>query len=140
MRSLPTIDGANYLLSLMSNSEPPLPKYHFAICSVDPGISSSGYDLAEPTDSTYTRAEFENIDGHWLMGDGVMSTTVDIAFGMADQDWDGIRYWAICDSYEGGRVLWVGEFSMPVTIPAGDQAILPAGTVSISLDMFGWNI
>lgn len=79
----------------------------------------------------YRRAEIENISANWDVIHGQLTTTVDIDFPLADEDWGEVRYWAVCDSEDGGRVLWYDSFTDPFFIGEGEQPTIPAYGLSM---------
>jgi|SRR5690606_2978886 len=135
-----TVSGADYFLGTFSAKEPVVSSYYIALIgSSPPGITSDGNDIDEPEDDSYVRAELVNQDGNWLVQHSTLSNTVEVSFPIAVSDWGEIRYWAVCDSYESGRALWVGEFANSFFIGEDDQLVLPVGSISLGFEMFGWN-
>lgn len=140
MSGFMTVSGADYLLGMFGAEERAVESYYVALVSeTSPGITSDGDDLEEPGDDSYTRAVLANQDGNWEISHSCIINTVEVSFPIAVSDWGQIRYWAITDSYESGRVFWVGEFANPFFIGADDQLILPPASISIGFEMFGWN-
>lgn len=139
MSGAPSQDGADYLLNLFSNSEQAVPFYYIALVTGDqPGITGSGDELDEPPYEDYARAELENISGNWSVVDGLLTNMIEIAFPIPASDWGEIRYWAICDDYSAGRMLYSGRIDDPIDITVGDQPILPAGAVTIEIELPSW--
>lgn len=134
-----TADGADYLLGLFSSGEKVAENYYVAlILDAEPGLTSDGDDIDEPYDTSYARAEMPNSSGSWVVMHGTVTSATPCSFPMAASDWGIIRYWAICDSLESGKVLWVGQFANPFFVGGGDVLELPTGSISVGFDMYGW--
>lgn len=134
-----TTDGADYYMSIFGKKEEPVDRYFLALVgSQRPGLTADGYDLDEPADDSYSRAEIDNVDGNWVVMHGQLSNSSEIAFPIAASQWGYVHYWAICDLEEGGRVLWVGEFTDAFYVGPDVQATVPAGGLVMSFALFGW--
>ena len=138
MAGVLTQDGANYQLALFSNSEQPLPFYYVALVTGDrPGVSAYGDELDEPAFPDYLRAVVENVSGNWFIQDGLLVNQVEISFPIPDNDWGTVSYWAICESEVGGRVFYVGDLDA-FDVLTGAQPIIPAGGLSVSMELSSW--
>lgn len=120
-----TIDGLDYVLNLIGAREQILPEYYVALTATEPGLTVSGTELTEPTGMGYRRATMVNVSGNWDVIHNQLTNTVPVDYPLADEDWGSIRYWAVCDSVEAGRVLWSGEFTEEFYISEGDQIQIP---------------
>jgi hypothetical protein len=138
MSGFMTAAGADYLLHLFSGDQTK-EIYHVALVgNQEPGLTTSGRELKEPTEASYTRSEVVNQSGNWQVQHGTLTNEVEISFPLATTDWGDIIYWAICDAPEGGSVLWTGEFTTAFYVAGTDQVTIPVGGVSVSLDILGW--
>lgn len=127
-----TNSGENYLLDLVTGAMNAHPVYYIALITNEPPTQFiSGFDLDEPQVADYTRASVLNIPGNWTPPSGEIANLDVIEFSIAEEDWGIIRHYAICDSQEGGEVLWAGDFEIPVTIEEGDQLIIHPGALVI---------
>lgn len=134
-----TLAGADYLLGMFGSEESAVDRYYVALITGNrPGITSDGQDIEEPGDDSYARAEFENTSGAWSVKDGVLTAEIAVSFPVAVSDWGEVKYWAICDSYENGRVFWVGEFANPFFVGADDQVVVQPGGMVLTIQMYGW--
>jgi hypothetical protein len=134
-----TVDGADYLLSLLGN-DPVVERYYLALVVQGnaPGITIGGGELVEPGDDSYARAEIINDSGNWQVMHGTITNATPVAFPLAVSDWGYISYWALTDAPEGGRVFLVGDFPETIFVGEEDQVVLPAGAISFGFDLFGW--
>jgi len=134
-----TADGADYLINLFTANEQAIPTYYLALITGDqPGIASHGSELDEPPFAEYARAPLENLSGNWINQPQLALTNIDASFPVASQDWGIVRFWALCDQAQDGRVLMAGDFDS-FQVSAGDQVVFVAGTLGISLDLDDWN-
>jgi hypothetical protein len=133
-----TADGADYLINIFTGKELAAPTYYLAlITGGQPGISAHGNELDEPAVSEYIRASIDNLSGNWLNQPQQGLINVDAAFPVASVDWGTVRYWALCDSEQDGRVLLAGDLD-PFDVVAGQQVIVTAGSLGISIDLDDW--
>ena len=141
MNGLITRDGAAYIFNLFTNGESAAPTYYVAlVVSAQPGIAVSGDELDEPAVSEYQRGALANVSGNWKIDGGTLINMVDIDFPVVANDWGQIRYWAICDEIDGGRVLFVGTFNTPFIVAIGDQPYVSAQALSIDLGLSEWRV
>ena len=63
---------------------------------------------------------------------GVKSQTGEVTFPTATAGWGTIVAWAICDAASGGNQIAFRSVT-PFTVNSGDQVVVPAGNVSVSL-------
>jgi hypothetical protein len=133
-----TSDGADYLMALFGGIELVTSSYYVALVTSPVGTAEAGEELSEPLAGDYARAVINTGPENWMVAYGALTNIVDITFGTPGVDpWSGIVGWAVCDSATGGRALWAGD-SEPYDVAVGDQVILPAGSVTLSLEMDGW--
>jgi len=133
-----TSDGADYLMSLFAGVTELLPEYWLAIVTEQVGASQSAEDIKEPLSDDYYRVSIVIGPDAWTVAYGTATNTVLVALpvpGIAD--WTGIVGWAICDSFEGGRVLYAGD-NDSYDVVVGDQTYLPPGAISLAIDLAGW--
>lgn len=64
---------------------------------------------------------------------GATSNTADIEFPVAGSDWGTITHLGIFDAATGGNLLYHGAFTVSKIIQNGDQFIIRAGDLDISL-------
>jgi hypothetical protein len=134
-----TADGADYFFELFSG-EPAVESYHVALIGpVAPGLTAGGYELEEPQAANYIRAQMPNDSAAWAVLHGGIQNVEELSFTIADEDWGEIQYWAVCDSAEGGRVFWIGEFSEPFYVQEGQQVTIPESALTLKFDLFGWS-
>jgi hypothetical protein len=133
-----TTDGADYLMNLWSGIETVSSYYFIALVTEPVGSAESGDELVEPDDVDYFRTPVDVGPENWTVAYGSVTNTVQIALAVPSSvDWTGIVGWAICDSEVGGRILWAGD-EEPFDISVEEQTYLPAGSLSLSLDMGSW--
>lgn len=133
-----TADGSDYLMNLFSGIEDVMPFYYVALVTNPVGTAESGDELSEPPYEDYARAAIEIGPENWVVAYGALTNSVQIALSVPGaQAWTGIVGWAICDSSSGGRVLFAGD-EEPFDIAIGEQTYLPAGALTISIDMGSW--
>jgi hypothetical protein len=136
-----TRDGADYLLNLFVNGEQAVPTYYVAlIVGAQPGVIVGGDELDEPVYDEYARGALANQSGNWKVDSGVLINMVEVDYPMPTVAWGDVRYWAICDQADAGRVLFVGSFSVPFTITVGDQPFIGAAALSIDLGLEDWTV
>lgn len=129
--SFATIAGQDYVLSLAAAREEPVGVYYVALCFNEPGITTGGGELDEVEGLGYARGELVNVSGNWDVIHSQLTNQVGVIFPLADEDWGQVRYWAICDAIEAGRVFWAGEFSEPMYIGEGDQVEIPEQALAL---------
>lgn len=66
--------------------------------------------------------------------DGVITNTADIVFPEATADWGTITHLGLRDAATAGNLLWYGPVVQSRLILTGDQLVIKAGTISVSLD------
>jgi len=133
-----TTDGADYLMSLFAGVEEILPEYFIALVTESVGAAQSGENILEPTAGDYFRVPIGIGPEYWSIAYGTATNTVMITLPIPGlEDWTGIIGWAICDSVTGGRVLYAGDYDS-FDVAVGDQTFLPAGSISLSIDLAGW--
>lgn len=132
MSSFITSAGENYLLSLLTAANGPYASYFVALGKEKPPTRHmTGLEMDEPTTADYSRASFINAAGNWSERDGQVTNTLDIVFPICVSEWGVIKHWALMNASTGGDLLFAGSFPTPITIAAGDQCILPAGSVTL---------
>lgn len=128
-----TADGENYMLDLFTGSYTPLPTYYFALGRTKPPTRhTTGSEFDEPITADYKRAPYTNASGNWTERVSSVFNVTQIAFPVATSAWGLVKYWAICDAPTGGKLLWVGSFTVPLTVGAGDQVVLAPGQVAMT--------
>lgn len=133
-----TTDGSDYLMNLFAGIEDVVPIYYVALVTVPIGTAESGDELVEPAFNDYARSAIEIGPENWTVAYGALTNSVQIALAVPSiQPWTGIMGWAICDADSGGRVLFAGDED-PFDIAIGEQTYLPAGALTISVDMSSW--
>lgn len=133
-----TADGADYIMKLFAG-EPAVTEYHLALLdNRHTGIAVGGDELQEPGDDSYQRAVIKNQTANWDISHGRMTNEVPIHFEVAVSQWGTVSGWAICDSYERGKVLWVGEFAEDIHIGQGNQMSIPVGALTLDTNLLGW--
>lgn len=65
---------------------------------------------------------------------GQTSNSADIVFPVATADWGTITHIALFDADTAGNMLYYGALSVSKIIQVGDQFIIKAGNLTISLD------
>lgn len=131
-----TVWGANYLLDVMfgRRSTPPT-SYYVALLTQPPGDHTDGTLLSEPpSERGYARAQIANTEFAWE--DATTASTSNLAglaFPVATASWPVVTHYALCDSLVGGNVYLYGSFAVPRRISAGDQVIVPAGLLTLSV-------
>lgn len=65
--------------------------------------------------------------------DGTTSNTADIEFPVAESDWGTITHLGIMEQHLAGNLLYHGAFKVSKIIQTGDQFIVRAGDLDISL-------
>lgn len=65
---------------------------------------------------------------------GVITNSADIVFPEATADWGTITHIGLRDAATLGNLLWHGAVTQSRLILAGDQLIIKAGTLTVSLD------
>jgi len=65
---------------------------------------------------------------------GVITNTADIVFPEATADWGTITHLGLHDAVTGGNLLWHGPVVQSRLILTGDQLVIKAGTISVTLD------
>lgn len=136
MASAITTYGASYLLNVsFGQRQIPPPYFYVALLTATPGTQADGTLLQEPSiPSGYNRVLM--INDQTLFGtaiDGVTTSTSEVMFGVATDDWPLVTHYALCDSLVGGNVYLYGSFNLPRRISAGDQARIPAQALSLSV-------
>jgi hypothetical protein len=133
-----TTEGADYLMALFTGVEDVLNEYWIALVTEAVGAAQSGENIAEPLTDDYYRVPISIGPESWSIAYGTATNTVLVTFPIPGlEDWTGIVGWAICDAESGGRVLYAGDDEM-FDIAVGDQTFLPAGAISLSIDLAGW--
>lgn len=132
-----TLDGADYLLSLFTGSEQLVTTYWVALLLQDPGLSTAGEELIEPDFDDYSRAKIDVVSGSFAIDSGELTNAIEITFPAPATEWGLVTSWALCDSQEGGRVLFAGDLE-DFDVVIDEQPFLPPGSMAISLDVAGW--
>lgn len=133
-----TVDGAHYLLNLMTAGETALNSYYLALINgASPGISAYGTELEEPSDSGYQRSRYENLSGNWMIVNGVLQNVYQISFVSPLVSWGYVRHWALCESIDGGRVFAAGDIN-PILPLVGDVLYFPAGSITLEFSLASW--
>lgn len=133
-----TTDGADYLMSLFAGVEDVIEQYYIALVTEPVGAAQSGETILEPTAGDYFRVPILTGPENWTIAYGTATNSVTITLPIPGlEDWTGIVGWAICDEVTGGRVLYAGD-SDEYDVAVGDQTFLPAGSITLSIDLAGW--
>lgn len=135
-----TADGSEYIRNLVRNGEYAVDSYHVALVRrIPPGYTITGSELDEPPEDEYRRVELVNQSANWTVTNDTLANSSEIAFPVALTDWGQIKYWALCDSADRGRVFLLGKFPVPLYVRATNQVVLDPGTVSWSVSGREWN-
>jgi hypothetical protein len=96
------------------------------------------YATTNIADTGYDRVNVPLKDYEWWMESGIAAVVNkdEIRFPEALQDWGYIRYWAMLDAPERGRVLAYGGLRRVVRVLAGDTPVIAPGAVHIALDSY----
>lgn len=141
MSGIITNSGADYLLGLMSATEPVVPTYYVAlIAGEEPSYTATGDDLDEPTATDYIRVSYENVSGNWNIVGGVMSNAIEIIWNVPGETWGDIAHWALCDSDFSGRALFVGSLVDVVPTTIGEAFYIPVGGLTVAIDNPEWQV
>jgi hypothetical protein len=133
-----TADGSDYLMGLFGGVELVASSYFIALVTQPVGTAEAGIELSEPVYPEYARAEILSGPENWAVAYGALTNTVDVSFGVPSADaWVGITGWAVCDAATEGRVLYAGDTD-PYDVAIGDQVVLPAGSITLSLELDSW--
>ena len=135
-----TVDGARYLLSLLSNSVKPLDTLWIALPVMPVSSTSTGADIVEPNAVGYARAPLDNVSDSWSLYGTTLSNTNQIAFPVAEASWGSIWGWALCGDATSGIILASGSLETPMQIAAGDQITIPAGAISFNYPIDRWTL
>lgn len=132
-----TIDGAQHMLAVLSGIEERLEAFHIALVHTPVGLSESGNEIDEIIADGYTRGLVYTGEENWFIAHNVLTSLVEVYFPVPSTPWTNINGYAVCDSNYGGRVLFAGSFS-PTDIDPSEQFFIPAGGISIDLELQGW--
>lgn len=134
-----TASGLDYLAGLMTTGETAVNSYYLALIpELEPGFSSTGETIVEPTAGDYARAEIVNESSAWSVNNQSLTNTYEVQFLTATSPWGTIRYWAICDEPVGGRVFFVGEMTDLVYVDTGGTVIMDPGTITLWFEGTQW--
>jgi len=132
-----TAAGADFLMGVVTGVVPAPENLYVALVTEPVGTSEDGSELTEPTGASYYRATIYTGPENWFVAYGSSTNLAEVSFDVAQEDWEGIRGWAVCDEFEGGQVLWAGDDD-PYDVPSGDQVILSPGAITFGIALDGW--
>lgn len=135
-----TVDGVRYVLKLIGNHTEPIEALWIALLIDSAGTTATGDTIIEPSAEEYTRVRMENISGSWYLDGTEISTTTEIVFPTAVEDWGLIRGIAVCTESESGEVLIVEQLTTPVEVTADSTLTIPEGGISVSFDLDRWTL
>lgn len=111
----------------------PLPEGWLALTRSVPLANSTGAELDEPTEGSYSRSLVQMGPEHWRQQGGEIFNIDTIITPTPTADWGLIMGWALVDSEQFGYTLAVGSLVEPTQILTGQQKQLPPGTIVIGL-------
>lgn len=124
--------GENYLLDLLTQSSGAYPIYYIALGrNKPPSRHMAGDEFDEPITPDYSRAAYANDSGNWSPRSGQTSNILPVTFPICTVAWGTLKFWAICSEPEGGKLLWAGSLSTPITVGVADQVSLLPGTLTL---------
>jgi len=130
---------ANSLLDLaFRNQAYTAPATYIALTTVDIVNSDDGDSITEPASGSAYLREVVNINGQasptWTVAQsGALTNSQDIAFDTATGSWSTIEGICLCDSDEGGNVLFYDNSESGETPDTSDSVNVLAGALDISL-------
>lgn len=110
--------------------------YYVALTTTEPGIDDDGdtIELLEPSGAAgYARVSYGTGGSNWDSDGQYLFTLNDIDFGVPDDDWGQLPYYALCTAATSGEVYAWGVFDNPVFAPAGYGVSITAGGLVLSL-------
>mgnify|MGYP001094525982 CR=1 FL=1 len=99
---------------------------YLALYTSNPGDDNSGIEVSG---GNYARqaVTFNAPSG------GSITNSADISFPEATADWGTVTHFGIMDASTGGNLLWHGALDNSKSILTGDQIIIKAGGLTVSL-------
>lgn len=135
-----TVWGASQLLTtyFSQRTEPPPDLYVALIKTIAPTPFLDGSELDEPENVDYARVAIPNNVANWYNDSQPQEiyNANDVPFITATSTWGMVRYWALCNAPVDGYNLLVGDLETPVMVEAGDQVVLGAADLSVTLGPF----
>lgn len=105
----------------------PPTKVYAALYKTDPTDADTGIEVSG---GSYERKEIT----FSAPSNGETSNTADILFPEATSDWGNLTHFGIRDALTGGNLLFHGELTVNKVITSGDQLMLKAGEIKVTLD------
>lgn len=131
-----TTYGASYFLNVLFGQRDEVPTfYYLALLTQPPGTQTDGSLITEPSIAAgyYRSLVVNDLTAFGGATDGVTASIAQVFFPIATADWPTITHYALCDSLVGGQVYLYGNFTTPRRVLAGDQAVIPAQALSLSI-------
>ena len=104
-----------------------MPTVYVALYTSDPTDADTG---TEVSGGGYAR---QTVTFNAASG-GSASNASDITFPQATADWGTITHIGLRDAATGGNLLWHGALDQAKTVTNGDTFVIPAGSLTITLD------
>lgn len=119
---------ANYFFRAQQVTQPT--QLYLALYTTNPTDADTG---TEVVGASYSRRLIGFSAPTQQNDKGVISNSARIEFPRATGSWGEISYFAIRTAASGGNMLTYGSFNKPTTINDGDQYVIEAGNLTVSI-------
>jgi hypothetical protein len=123
----------NYMLRNTATGGFPPAVVYVGLFSTAPGDQGGGTEVSGGSYARQSVAFAAPTDNGASSGSQTASTA-DIVFPAASADWGAITAVGLFDAVSGGTLLMYGNLSAAQTVNAGNQFVIPAGSLSALLD------